>query len=264
MMVITISITKRQFVRIIQFLCMLCVLAMSQTSQASTIALIIDDMGNKASDAMAFDLPNSVAFGILPHTEYSLKFAQRAQQQDREVLVHVPMESLAGAALGPGAITSHMHPNEILRRLDAALNTVPGAIGVNNHMGSRLTQLTLPMSATMEFLRERNLYFIDSRTTRFSKAETIAKRVGVPTQRRHVFLDHSRKQRDIAFQFNRLIKLSQKRGLAVGIAHPYPQTMAFLEKALPELERWGVVLLPMSELLEYQQRSSQTNNTASK
>jgi polysaccharide deacetylase 2 family uncharacterized protein YibQ len=80
-----------------------------------------------------------------------------------------------------------------------------------------------------------------------------------------VFLDHSRKQRDIAFQFNRLISLSKKRGLAVGIAHPYPQTMAFLEKALPKLEEQGIVLLPMSQLLEYQQqRSAATNNTASK
>lgn len=244
---------------------MLCILTVSHISHASKIALIIDDMGNKASDAIAFDLPNSVAFGILPHTEYSLKFAQRAQQQVREVLVHVPMESLAGAALGPGAITSHMHPDEIQRRLDSALETVPGAIGINNHMGSRLTQLTLPMNATMQFLRENDLYFVDSRTTRFSKAETIAKRNGVPTQRRHVFLDHSRKERDIAFQFNRLISLSKKRGMAVGIAHPYPQTMAFLAKALPELEKQGVVLLPMSQLLEHQKKIAvMTTNTASK
>jgi polysaccharide deacetylase 2 family uncharacterized protein YibQ len=241
------------------------VLVVCQATHASNIALIIDDMGNKASDAIAFDLPPSVAFGILPHTEYSLKFAERAQQQEREVLVHVPMESLAGAPLGPGAITSHMHPEEILRRLDSALTTVPGAIGVNNHMGSRLTQLTLPMNATMQFLRDKNLYFVDSRTTRFSKAESIAKRNGVPTQRRHVFLDHSRKQRDIAFQFNRLIDLSKKRGLAVGIAHPYPQTMAFLEKALPELEKQGIVLLPLSQLLEHQkQRNIIPNNMASK
>ena len=244
---------------------MLTILVINQHSFAATIALIIDDMGNKESDAIAFDLPSTVTFGILPHTEYSLQFAQLAQKQQREVILHVPMESLAGAALGPGAITSHMHPEEILRKLTSALDTVPGAMGVNNHMGSRLTQLTLPMNATMQFLRDKNLYFVDSRTTRFSKAEQIAKRNGIPTQRRHVFLDHSRKQQDIAFQFERLISLSKKRGLAVGIAHPYPQTMAFLEQALPELEKQGITLLPMSKLLEYQQHQlAMANSTAPK
>ncbi|TDF35871.1 divergent polysaccharide deacetylase family protein [Alteromonadaceae bacterium M269] len=244
---------------------MLVTLMMSWCSHSSTIALIIDDMGNKKSDAIAFDLPNTVTFGILPHTDYSTKFAQRAQAQHREVILHVPMESLAGAALGPGAITSYMHPDEIVKRLGSALETVPGAKGINNHMGSRLTQLTLPMNATMQFLRDKSLYFVDSRTTRFSKAESIAKRNGIPTQRRHVFLDHSRKERDIAFQFQRLIHLSRKQGVAVGIAHPYPQTMAFLERKLPELEKLGVKLVPMSALLEYQQdQVAMFNSTAPK
>ena len=228
---------------------------------SAEIALIIDDMGNAKRDADAFSLPKEVAFSILPHKPLSLTFSNKAASQQREVMLHIPMESLAGKRLGPGALTSDMHPVTIHEVLQSALATVPHATGVNNHMGSKLTQLTLPMSATMEFLQTNQLFFVDSRTTRFSKANNIALQKGVLSGKRNVFLDHFAEQKHIDMQFKRLIRLAKKYDKAIGIAHPYPQTLQYLEQALTDLESEGVVLVPPSTLLEGQQlaRNEQKN-----
>ncbi len=217
--------------------------------RAAEIALIIDDMGNSIHDAAAFDLPVAVTFSILPFTPLSQQFSHTAEQQSREVMLHVPMEALNGKALGPGAITSDMLPTNIQDTLQAALNNVPNAVGLNNHMGSKLTQLTLPMQSTMHFLQHSGLYFIDSRTTRYSKAERIARQNGVPVAHRHVFLDHVADEKHIDGQFKRLLQLARKQGIAVAIGHPYPKTLAYLQTHLQDLQQQGIRLVPVSELV---------------
>jgi polysaccharide deacetylase 2 family uncharacterized protein YibQ len=229
--------------------------------QAANIALIIDDIGNKRQDAQAFELPSEVTFSILPHKPLSTPFSLRAEQQQREVMLHIPMESLTGRAMGPGGISSDMYPNTIKQSLIDALLTVPNAMGVNNHMGSKLTQLTLPMSVTMEFLQKRGLYFVDSRTTRFSKAEFIAKQKGVLSTKRNVFLDHVVSHEHIDKQFQRLLRLAKKHGQAVGIGHPYPQSMQYLRENLPKLASQGIRLVPLSDLLHEQQRLANLSKT---
>ncbi|MCY7295383.1 divergent polysaccharide deacetylase family protein [Alteromonas sp. a30] len=217
--------------------------------KAADIALIIDDIGYKSEDINAFTLPSEVTFSILPHTPYSISFSQLAEQQQREVMMHVPMEALSGKSLGPGALTANMYPQDIKSSLAAAHESVPNAIAINNHMGSKLTQLTLPMTATMEYLHDTGLYFVDSRTTKYSRAENIANKMGVPSLHRHVFLDHIPEPRHIAMQFKRLRRIANKYGQAVGIAHPHPQTLSYLKQHLPELAEEGVRLVPLSELI---------------
>lgn len=225
----------------------------SLNGAAADIALIIDDMGNRKRDAIAFKLPTEVAFSILPHKALSGSFSSRAADQKREVILHIPMESLAGKKLGPGGLTSDMHPDHIHHVLENALASVPDAIGINNHMGSKLTQLTLPMTTTMDFLQQHELFFIDSRTTRFSKAEQIARKKGILSTKRNVFLDHLAEPEHIQIQFSRLIRLAQKYGFAVGIAHPYPETMVFLQNNLPQLDQHNIRLVPISEILQLQE-----------
>ncbi|GAA0858744.1 divergent polysaccharide deacetylase family protein [Aliiglaciecola litoralis] len=226
---------------------------------SAEIALIIDDMGNTSRDAAAFELPTQVAFSILPMTHLSKRYSRQAALQQREVMLHIPMESLAGNQLGPGAITSDMSPQSIRLTLLEALASVPDAIGVNNHMGSKLTQLSVPMEVTMQFLIEHNLFFVDSRTTRFSKAQRIAQDSGVMSLKRNVFLDHDATPEQIDAQFQRLLRLAKKYGYAVGIAHPYPQTVKYLRQALHNIEEQGVQLATVSELVELQQLTLNQN-----
>lgn len=228
---------------------LLIICLLSLPAYAGNIALIIDDMGYRKQDADAFVLPAEVTFAILPHTPYSTAYAKKAAAQNRDVMLHMPMEALAGNKLGPGALTAAMDNQAIQQKLDAALSSVPHAIGLNNHMGSKLTQLTLPMRATMDFLRQQQLFFIDSRTTRYSKANKIASRFGVPNTHRQVFLDHFQNEKHMQAQFDRLIRIARKYQNAIGIAHPYPETLSFLQKNLPLLQDMGIRLIPISVLM---------------
>lgn len=217
---------------------------------SAEIVLILDDMGYKAADKSAFELPPEVAFAILPHTPYSKSFAHRAEEQHRDVLIHMPMEALSGLYMGPGGLSAEMNSVDIKALLAHAHTTVPNAIGVNNHMGSKLTQLIKPMQATMEYLTHHKMFFIDSRTTRFSKAENIAQNYGVPSMRRHVFLDHVKETSHIDFQFRRLVRKAKKNGFAVGIAHPHDVTLDYLLVALKALEQENVQLISLRDKLK--------------
>ncbi|WP_232849791.1 divergent polysaccharide deacetylase family protein [Bowmanella yangjiangensis] len=216
---------------------------------AGRIVLIIDDMGYRKQDRQAFALPAEVTFAILPHTPYSKTYAKLADMQQRDVILHMPMEALAGNRLGPGALTADMPDESIQLQLKSALDSVPNAIGLNNHMGSKLTQLSQPMNATMDFLRDNRLFFVDSRTTKFSKAEQIAKHHGVISAHRHVFLDHLQDPKHIEAQFKRLVRIAKKSDYAVGIGHPYQETLTFLAAQLPQLEEQGIELLPIRNLM---------------
>ncbi|MBF7071804.1 divergent polysaccharide deacetylase family protein [Glaciecola sp. MH2013] len=223
-----------------------------KTYKKARIAIIIDDIGNKRSDADAFALSEKVTFSILPHTPFSTEFSNYSHQQGREVMLHMPMESLHGERLGEGAIVSSMYPAQVEMALLMALESVPHAVGVNNHMGSKLTQITLQMNAVMEVLDNNNLYFVDSRTTKFSKARKIAQQHGVASATRHVFLDHYANEDFLEKQFDLLIRKAKRNGSVIGIAHPYPVTVEFLKNKLASLPE-DIELITMTEYLGIKQ-----------
>ena len=234
---------------LILFFIFLTCLSSASDGQAAEIALIIDDMGNKKQDALAFNLPSNVTFAILPNRPLSKTFSERADQQNREVILHMPMESLAGIKQEEGSLLVGMSADNMRSTLVDALKSVPFATGLNNHMGSRLTQLDEPMAVTMAFLLEHGLFFVDSRTTKYTLAEKIAYKTGVLTTKRDVFLDHQADLPSILRQFNRLIAIAKKQGKAVAIAHPYPQTLQFLQEYLPVIEEQGIRLVKLSDIV---------------
>jgi polysaccharide deacetylase 2 family uncharacterized protein YibQ len=228
------------------------------SSKKARIAIIIDDIGNKRADAEAFALSEKVTFSILPHTSFSTEFSSFAHYQGREVMLHMPMESLHGQALGEGAIVASMYPAQVEMALLMALESVPHAVGVNNHMGSKLTQITLQMNSVMKVLDNNGLYFVDSRTTKFSKARKIAQQHGVISATRHVFLDHYANEQFLEKQFDLLVRKARRNGSVIGIAHPYPVTIEFLKKKLASLPD-DVELISMSEYLNISPSSKAQN-----
>ncbi len=227
------------------------------------VVLILDDIGYRYTDRQALALPSQVTFSVLPGAPLAQELAHKAQQQGRDIMVHMPMESQADKQLGPVALTSSMYPEVISRTTLAALDSLPMAIGVNNHMGSRLTEQSLPMQALMQAIKDRGLFFIDSRTTASTVAETVARNMGVPTDRRQVFIDHQHSPAFMQAQFARLIELARQQGSAIGIAHPHPQTLAFLQKIIPTLAGSQVKLVPVSELMAAPQNSPPVEQIAS-
>lgn len=213
------------------------------------LALIIDDVGYNKQDIDAIMLKGQLTYAVLPHTPFAKAYALMARNAHKDVMLHIPMESLSGKDLGPGAIMSDMNKHQVDRILTNALLEIPFAKGINNHMGSLLTQKSSSMAWTMEFLQRHNLFFVDSKTSRFSLGEEFADKAGVTSFHRNVFIDNDLSEAAMQKQFNLLVRIAQKYRRAIGIAHPYPETVKFLAKQLPLLKKHGVALVPMSELL---------------
>ncbi|RUO81128.1 hypothetical protein CWI84_03180 [Idiomarina tyrosinivorans] len=212
------------------------------------LAIVIDDIGNHRADLRWTELPGDLTFAILPYTPFAHAFAIKAHFSRKEVLLHMPMEAVHGNRLGPGAITMDMSAQQIKLTLTRALESLPYVSGMNNHMGSEFTQHTLSMQAVMETLQNKQLFFLDSRTSAKTIAEDMAKLYGVPTTRRNVFLDNQRDSRSLQRQFDRALEIAKQRGHAVLIGHPYPETLSFLQQALPQLNNSDIELVYASRL----------------
>ncbi len=224
------------------------------------IGIIIDDMGKRLETGQrVLDLPPAVACAFLPRAAHTRELAERASRLDHEVLLHLPMDSVDGRPLDAGAVTLQMTQREFMSTVLDGLARVPHAQGVNNHMGSLLTRHPGHMRWLMEVMRQYGaLYFVDSRTTTATVALQVADENGVPAIRRNVFLDNSPDEKDIAFQFDRLVALAREQGTALAIGHPYPRTLAVLEQRLPRLAEQGIRLAPVRELIELQQEGENT------
>lgn len=215
-------------------------------------AIIIDDLGAKLEVArQLLGLPYPLTFSVLPHLRDSVETAAEARRAGHEVILHLPMEPEASshASPGEGEIRVGMTGFEVERILQSDLASVPQAVGVNNHMGSRATADPRLMAAVMRSLAEHHLYFVDSRTTAASVALEAARRQGLPAFYRSVFLDDIETVPYTLGQLRQLRRVLEEQGTALAIGHPYPTTIAALARFLPELERDDVELAPASRLL---------------
>lgn len=217
--------------------------------ESAKVAIVIDDIGYRKSDLNALNLPGNLTYAILPHTPFGKSIAEQAHANNHDVILHIPMEANNGKKLGPGALTSQMNEIQIRSTLNQAFAEIPFAIGINNHMGSHLTQLYKPMAWTMRFLKERELLFLDSLTTEHSKAERVAHHFGVPTRHRHIFLDNELNHSYIEKQFEQLVHQAKTYKSAVAIAHPHPETIAALKKLLPRLAQENIEIVNISTLM---------------
>lgn len=247
--------------RLRPLMCLLILLLASAASQAGQplVAIIIDDMGTQGGlGKRAVNLPGPVVYAFLPHTPHTVGLAELAHRQGKQVMLHLPMQAMEGNALGPGGITLHMTRGQFREAFRRNLQAVPHVTGVNNHMGSLLTRHPGLMAWLMEEIREQgDLFFVDSRTTKHTVAERVAQESAVPVVRRHVFLDHHTGEAAIDAEVDRLVALAHRQGYAVAIGHPRPDTLAVLERRLPQLEREGVRLVTVSELIASMHRKEE-------
>lgn len=221
-------------------------------AENAKVAIIIDDIGYRKTDANVLQLPSNITLSILPHTPYGKSLALQGHTDNHEIMLHIPMEAENGKFLGPGGLTRDMDESMIRNNLKEAFEEIPFAMGINNHMGSLLTSLHQPMSWIMKFIKEQNVIFIDSVTSSKSRVGNIAQKLGVPTLQRDVFLDNNLEHVYIAEQFSRLIKRAQKNGIAIAIAHPHPETIASIKQLLPLLTKKNIELVTISQLLKHQ------------
>jgi len=217
------------------------------------VAIVIDDLGydnHLAEELLKIDAP--LTFSIFPLCPCSKSVAQKAHALGRDVMLHLPMEPHGYPEKNPGigSLFLNMSDEELLKRLDENIRSVPFIKGVNNHMGSRFTEDKEKMRVVLREIKRRKLFFLDSRTSKDSVVYSMAKEMGVGTAERKIFLDNNQDVDLINSQVYKLAKASMKNGSAIGICHPYPSTIKALKQIIPKLMAKGIEVVPVSQLVE--------------
>jgi len=221
----------------------------SQSPGRPRLAIVVDDLGNDRAQADSlFRLAYPLTISVLPHEANSGEIAEEAHRRGFQVMLHLPMASNGGDKDEPIELHPGMPATDVERIFAAMLDTVPYASGVNNHEGSLGTADQKLMDELMPLLRRHDLFFIDSRTTAATVAETAAHAAGVPTARRNVFLDDEQSVPAIRKQFELAIRDARENGSALAIGHPHAATLEVLGEMLPEAERRGLRLVFASDL----------------
>ena len=216
-------------------------------------AIVIDDLGaNLLAAQRLLAFKQDLTFSILPHQKHSADVAQLIHTEQREILLHLPMEPLGYPVVSPGrgALLASMTAERIQQTIDGDLASVPFAVGANNHTGSRLTAQAGQMQAVLRHLQQRQLFFIDSRTTDETVAYAVARKIGVKSAQRKVFLDVKPGVDFARRQLAQLASLAEQGQPAIAIGHPKEDTLRALEEMLPEFERRGIRIVRVSEFLE--------------
>jgi polysaccharide deacetylase 2 family uncharacterized protein YibQ len=223
--------------------------AASQSSAGPRLAIVVDDLGNDRAQADSlFRLAYPLTISVLPHEANSGEIAEEAHRRGFQVMLHLPMASNAGDKDEAVELHPGMAAPDVEKTFVAMLDTVPYTSGVNNHEGSLGTSDQKLMDDLMPLLRQHDLFFIDSRTTAATVAETAAHAAGVPTTRRNVFLDDDQSVPAIRKQFELAIRDAREKGSALAIGHPHPATLEVLGEMLPEAQRQGLRLVFASDL----------------
>jgi polysaccharide deacetylase 2 family uncharacterized protein YibQ len=225
----------------------------AETSAGSArLAIIIDDIGMSASQLTPFFKTDAdLTFSIIPETRQAKRCLSLIRSHGRLPLLHLPMEPIARKDLLPSdGITTDLSDAEIQRRVKQFLDELPGVRGVNNHMGSKATQDSRVMESVLDVVKERGLFFVDSKTVQDTVVGSVAGRIGVPNAARTgEFLDDGGDTSRVYQILLRQGEEAKRNGSAIAIGHPHPGTAKAIARALPELEAMGVRIVPVSDLV---------------
>jgi len=254
------SVTKLMWFFLLLFTFISVPAQLSANDDLPFVAIVVDDLGDNYSRGLrAVKLPGDVTYSILPHTPYSKNLAARINRSGREVMLHLPMQPLGEENMGPGGLHHTMSKSQFIKTVRNNIASIPYIAGINNHMGSLLTQQSIQMNWLMDELNENNdFYFVDSYTHAGSVAFRTAQRLNVPSATRDIFLDHVIEAGEIDKQFLRLIKRARIFGSALGIAHPHMETLLALEYWIPQLAAEGIELVPVSQYIELKNQRNPT------
>ena len=214
----------------------------TQIPMRGVIGIIIDDFGYR-NDHISngfLEIPAKLTYAIIPGHDHSQSFSKKAYDAGYEIIVHLPMENI-GKTYGEEeyVLMSYFQDDEIKSRIPKAFDHLPESIGLNNHQGSRGTADSRVMTHVANVIKEKKKFFIDSRTTSNSLAESTMRKYGVPTNKRDIFLDNELDEEKIKAQLMKLADVSERKGIAIGIGHVKPQTLNVLAREIPILQEKG-------------------------
>lgn len=223
-----------------------------QRTARARIAIIIDDVGMDIKRSRAvIDLPAAVTLAYLPYAPQVRKLAKEGKAKGHEIIIHTPMAAMdANLNIGPGGLRDGMSAAEIRAAFAVMLSSFEGYDGINNHMGSRLTQERAAMDVIAAMLKERGLFFVDSKTSEKSVVVAAALAAGVPHASRDVFLDHVDSAEFVGKALAQTERKALAQGSAIAIGHPKDHTIAGLKAWLPTLKDKGIDVVPVGALVQ--------------
>lgn len=222
----------------------------SPFSYAAKLALVIDDFGYRIhNEKQIILLSPKITVAVLPNSPNASMMANFAHNNGNDVIIHLPMMPISKQSLEKDTLEPSMSDEKIHSIIDQAINKVPYAIGVNNHMGSLMTANLSGMQKVMNNLSYYSLFFLDSKTIANSQAIIAAKENRIATVSRDIFLDDNQDEKAISRQFDLAVNFARINGSAVAIGHPYNSTTNVLQKKLAELPT-DVELIKVSSLIQ--------------
>ncbi|MFZ3047690.1 MAG: divergent polysaccharide deacetylase family protein [Desulfatirhabdiaceae bacterium] len=222
-----------------------------ETGVLPRAAIIIDDMGYDIQIAKRLiQIDSAITWSVLPGSPFQKQIVQMASEANVELMLHLPMEPREFPQInpGPGALLSTMIPDQLIAQLNSDLDAVDHIRGVNNHMGSRLAELSPQMDQVLSTIKLRNLFFIDSLTTSGSMIRSSARLFRVPFAQRDVFLDHVSGREAVRKQIHLLIQTAVRRGHAIAIGHPHETTCRILSEEINNIRK-SIQIVPASQLV---------------
>ncbi len=215
-----------------------------------TISIVIDDVGYSLEELKPFlSLPGKVTFAVLPGLKHSTEAARLIKASGKDLLLHLPMESDNGNDPGPGAIYVGDDPETIAKTLEADLDSVPGAIGINNHMGSRATADIGTMSSVFSAMQGKGLFFLDSKTTPDSRASEIGQLFGIEVIERNIFLDNDTSPEAILSQVEKGLSVARESGSCIFIGHVRNRgVLDVLTDVLPSIAEKSYILMALTKI----------------
>jgi polysaccharide deacetylase 2 family uncharacterized protein YibQ len=224
-------------------------------NEEARIALIFDDFGPNMDIATRFltELDVPVTLAVLPYQSHSVEIIKKIRAAGQTAFLHIPMEPHNSSAMGELAahyLLVSMDDETLRARTLNMLNAHPGVIGVNNHTGSKMTENTRTMNIILSELKNRNLIFVDSRTSANSIAESLAIDMDLPASSRDVFLDQGYHGGDVKANMLKLAEIARKDGSAIGIGHAIDTTLEDVSAVLPQILADNVTIVPIQTLVK--------------
>ncbi|WP_224981420.1 divergent polysaccharide deacetylase family protein [Geomonas agri] len=226
--------------------------ALPKATGPGRLAIIIDDMGTSMQELKTLQsIGQPLTYSVIPSLAHAKQVAEGAHTAGAQVMVHMPMEpeGYPKQKMESIGVLVAMDDAEIASRIRSYFATVPHAVGANNHMGSRFTQDAAKMKVVLQILKEKGLFFVDSKTSPASVGYREAKALGMKCAARQVFLDNVQDESAIGKQLTQAAAIARKRGAAIAICHPHPATMRALKLYMPELAKSGITFVHVSELI---------------
>ena len=197
---------------------------------AGNLTFVFDDAGHNLDQLEYFlRLPFPCTIAVLPGLRYSSESARRIRKAGKQVILHQPMQSVdLHINPGPGAVTPGLSAEQIKNIVRKNLEEIWPVAGMNNHEGSLMTADEAAMSAVLDVVAEKHIFFLDSRTTARSVVAKVAKEKNMAVWERAIFIDNDKSRAAMETQIKKGLSIARQKGSAIMIGHVFTVELAEL------------------------------------